>query len=243
MFWLAHFDQLSKVHHGDTVRSVADCAEVVRNKQIGQVSLSLKPLDQVDDLRLNRNIKRRYRFVGDYEIGLRGEGARDTNTLLLSSRELMRVAFDVPGTEADGLHDVADTIFSFGSTGHPEVFHWLRDDLSNVHSRIERGIRILEDHLQVTTLPSHVTGVKARQINIFESNLPAGDIGQAQQGSSERGFPAAGLANQTQGFSLPNVDRNSIHRFHDPPAVLRSGQALKPPASAQVKVNLEIPGR
>jgi hypothetical protein len=36
---------------------------------------------QVEDLRLNRHIERRGRFVGDQQIGLAGEGHRDHHAL------------------------------------------------------------------------------------------------------------------------------------------------------------------
>ena len=53
----------AKVHNADSVADVFDDAEVVRNEQVCEILLFLKVLQQVDYLRLNRNVKSRNGFV------------------------------------------------------------------------------------------------------------------------------------------------------------------------------------
>ena len=54
--------------------------------------LLLQVAQQVDDLRLDRHVERRDRLVGDDELRVDGERARDADALALAARELVRVA-------------------------------------------------------------------------------------------------------------------------------------------------------
>ena len=60
-----YFDHLSCVHHRYALRQVADHAQVVGNQHHGHGELFLKALQQIQNLRLNRDVQRRGRFVGD----------------------------------------------------------------------------------------------------------------------------------------------------------------------------------
>ena len=64
-------DDLAEVHHRDPVGDVLHDAEVVRDEQVGQAELGLQVLQQVDDLRLDRDVERADRLVADDELGVR----------------------------------------------------------------------------------------------------------------------------------------------------------------------------
>ena len=85
-------DDPPEVHHGDPVADVADDAQVVGDEQVGQPELALQPLEQVDDLGLDRHVERADRLVGDDQVGLQRERTRDADALALAARELVRVA-------------------------------------------------------------------------------------------------------------------------------------------------------
>ena len=58
-------DDLPGIHHGDVVAELGRQREVVGHEEYGEV-LGLAQLTQeIDDLRLDRHVKRRRRFVGD----------------------------------------------------------------------------------------------------------------------------------------------------------------------------------
>jgi hypothetical protein len=57
----------------------------------------LQVLQQVDDLRLDRDVERRDRLVADDELGLDGERAGDADALALAAGELVRAAAHVVG--------------------------------------------------------------------------------------------------------------------------------------------------
>src|SRR5437667_11285754 len=85
-------DDLSQVHHRDSIGDVADHGEVMRNEQVGDPELALESLKKVDDLGLDRDVQRAYRFVTDNEIGFNGQRPGDADALALSAREFVRVA-------------------------------------------------------------------------------------------------------------------------------------------------------
>ena len=84
-------DDLAEVHHGDPVGDVTHDREIVRDEQERQVQLVLKLLEQVDDLRLDRDVQRRHRLVAHEELRIEREGARQPDPLALAARELVRI--------------------------------------------------------------------------------------------------------------------------------------------------------
>ena len=56
-------DDAAEIHHGDAVADMLDHGEVVRDEQVGQAELALQVDQQVDDLRLDRDVERRDRLV------------------------------------------------------------------------------------------------------------------------------------------------------------------------------------
>ncbi len=75
-------------------------------------NLTLQVLEQVNDLRLDRDVERGDRLVRDDEVRLDGERARNADALTLAARELVRVAVCVVGVEADDAHQVLDTLLA-----------------------------------------------------------------------------------------------------------------------------------
>ena len=76
-------------------------------KQIGQPELGLQIHQQVYDLRLNRNVERRHRFIRDDQLGLECEHARDGDALSLATGKLVRVAARHLGLQAHLAQHVA----------------------------------------------------------------------------------------------------------------------------------------
>ena len=85
-------DDLAQVHHGHTIGSVVDDRQVVGNEQVGQAVLLLEVLQQVDDLRLDRDIQRRHRLVQDQQLRIDSQRATDADTLPLAARQLVRIS-------------------------------------------------------------------------------------------------------------------------------------------------------
>ena len=64
----ADLDELAAVHDGDAVAHRADDGEVVRDEQVGEPEVVLQVLQQVEDLRLDRDVERGDRLVADDQL-------------------------------------------------------------------------------------------------------------------------------------------------------------------------------
>src|SRR3546814_19525113 len=62
---------------------LADHRQVVGDEDERQLELLLEVLQQVDDLRLDRDVERRDRLVADHHLGAAGKGAGDADALAL----------------------------------------------------------------------------------------------------------------------------------------------------------------
>ena len=82
----------AEVHHEHLVGDQLDDGEVVRDEDIGDAGLFLQVHQQVQHLRLDRDVERRDRLVGDDHSRLEHQRARDRDALALAAREHVRIA-------------------------------------------------------------------------------------------------------------------------------------------------------
>ena len=92
----ALLDDLALRHHADPVRHLAHDAEIVGDQQHRHVELGFELEQQLEDLRLDGDVERRGRLVGDEQVGLVGERHGDHHPLPLPAGELMRVGGEPP---------------------------------------------------------------------------------------------------------------------------------------------------
>eukprot|EP00825_Cyclidium_porcatum_P015894 TRINITY_DN19133_c0_g1_i1.p3 TRINITY_DN19133_c0_g1~~TRINITY_DN19133_c0_g1_i1.p3 ORF type:complete len:167 (-),score=13.20 TRINITY_DN19133_c0_g1_i1:37-537(-) len=67
LFCPSPFDNTPQIHHSHVVGQIFDDCKVVGNEQIGDAQFALQLLQQIQDLRLHRNIEGRSRFVADQQ--------------------------------------------------------------------------------------------------------------------------------------------------------------------------------
>ena len=78
------------LHDHDAVAEGADDLEVVGDEQVAEALLVLQLAQELDDLRLHREVERRRRLVEQDEFGLERDGAGDGDALALAAGELVR---------------------------------------------------------------------------------------------------------------------------------------------------------
>ena len=105
---LGRLDDLAEVHDHHPVGDVAHDVQVVRDEDVGEAEVALQVLEQVQDLRLHRDVERRDRLVADDQLRVDGERARDADALALAAGELVREAVVVLGVQADDLEQLLD---------------------------------------------------------------------------------------------------------------------------------------
>ena len=105
----ALLDDAAGVQHRDLVAQVVDHREVVADQQVGHAELLLQVLQQVQHLRLHRDVERADRLVGDDQARPRDQRARDRDALALAAGELVRIACSASrGAQADRVERLGD---------------------------------------------------------------------------------------------------------------------------------------
>ena len=94
LFYIRKLDDLSCVQNGNTVSDIRYDTKVVGNKHDGIVILFLKVLDQLQDLRLNRNIQRSCRLIADEDLRTAGKCNRNNDTLSHTAGILERIIIE-----------------------------------------------------------------------------------------------------------------------------------------------------
>src|SRR4029077_11837445 len=83
--FLRRLDDLAEIHHRDAMRHMLDDGEVMADEEKGEAELLLQVLQEIDDLRLHRDVERGDGLVANDEIGLRRERASDADALALAA--------------------------------------------------------------------------------------------------------------------------------------------------------------
>ena len=130
-------DDRAEVHDGDAIRDVAHHRQVVGDEEVRELELVLQLLEQVDDLSLDRDVERRDRLVGDDEVGVERERAREPDPLPLAAGELVGVAPRGVLRQADGAQELSDAAGRFLPVGEPVGAQWLADDAADAVPWIE----------------------------------------------------------------------------------------------------------
>ena len=81
------FDDSPEVHHRHIVSEEADQTQVVGDEDVGQPVFVLQIEEQVDDLRLDRDIESARRLVGQQKLWLQRQRPRNADPLALPTAE------------------------------------------------------------------------------------------------------------------------------------------------------------
>ena len=206
--------QLAQVHHRDAIADVADDGEVVGDEEVGEAELLLQVFQQVDDLRLNRDVKRGDRLVGDDEVWLDGERAGDADALPLAAGELVREAAGVERVEADDTHELRHPFAALLALRQTVDRQRLADDRAGRHARIERCVGILEDHLHLAAHAAQIATLELRQLYFAELDGAARRTVELQDRAARRRLAAAALADEAERLALADVKRHAVNGLH-----------------------------
>ena len=118
---------MTQIHHQYAVRNVFHHREVMRNEDQRQSHFTLQFLQQVNHLRLNRDVQRRDGLVTDNQLRLKDQGAGDTDTLALTKswtnaeRDYLRAAAPKTGLQTPfrngTLQDVCKALLDISEAG------------------------------------------------------------------------------------------------------------------------------
>ena len=84
------------IHHHDALGDFGDHAEIMGDQDDRRTDAALEIQHQLQDLRLDRDVQRRGRLVGDQELRVAGERHGDHHALAHAAGELMRIFAHAP---------------------------------------------------------------------------------------------------------------------------------------------------
>src|SRR6185312_9981650 len=142
-------DDAAVAHHRDALAELRDGGEVVTDQHIGERPRAAQPLQQRDDLGLDRDVERRGRLVEQQDGRLEDERAGDHHALALPAGELVRVAEAVHGLEPDGVERRGDAPRGIADAVDGER---LGQRAVDGVARVERAIGVLEYHLHAAMM-------------------------------------------------------------------------------------------
>src|SRR5947209_20323183 len=131
------FNDLAEIHDRDAPADMLDDGYIVGNEQIGKPELLLQIAEQVDDLRLNRDVERRNRLVADDEPGIERQRAGDADALALSTREFVRETVERLGPEPDLAGQHLDPVVEGAAPRDTVILQGLADDVADLEARDE----------------------------------------------------------------------------------------------------------
>jgi len=175
-----------------------DDAEVVRDQQHAHRPLGLQAAQQLENLRLNGDVERRRRLVGDQQARIAGERDGDHHPLLHAAGELEGVLAEATFRIGDADRgEQFERARACRLPGQPEMaLEYLAQLVTDGEHRIEACRRFLEDHRHAAAAhAAHLGFRQAQQITPGETHLaaddPSGSRQQAQQAERRRRLATA----------------------------------------------------
>lgn len=203
---------------GDAMAEVSDQRHGVRDEEIGKTVALLEVAEQVDDLCADGDIECADGLVEDEEFGAEGDGAGDVDALALASGELVGIAAEGGGVEADLGQELVEARLEalwgrFAMDGEG-----LGEDLVDRHAWIEGGIGVLKDDGEAAAETAHLAGFQLQEIvdagigvaRVVEEDAAAGGLDEAEQEAGDGALAGAGLAYQAEGFAAHDVEGDAV---------------------------------
>ena len=209
---------LAAVHHDDARRRLGDDAQIVRDEQNRRAEALLQIAEQLEDLRLDRDVERGRRLVGDDERWIQDERHRDDDALAHAAGELVRIFV---GALRGGRECRPSRAFSRrGPTLPSSCPRYARARLRRSAPHLEDGVqrrhRFLEDHRHARAADlAHRALVERREVLSVEMDLaagfdPSGRANQSEQRECGDRLAAARFANDAYRFAGTDLEADAV---------------------------------
>ena len=146
--------------------------------------------------------------------GLHGQSARDPGPLPLAAPELVRVSVQRIARQPDDLDQLLCPPRRRAAARDAVDAQRLGEHRADRHSRVQRRVRVLEDHLHPATHLAQRIPLQSGHVHAVELDPTVGGVDQPDHGSSERRLAATGLPHQAERLATLDVERDAIHGAH-----------------------------
>src|SRR3989454_1163785 len=201
----AGLDQASRVHHCNLVAHLGDDAEVVGDEDQRQVVGALEITQELQVLRLDREVEARRRLVGDEDPRLARDRNRADDALAHATGELVGIlAYARLGRrDADGLQELRRPAPRAAAGRALVDANRLRHLIADGKERVQRHHRVLEDHRDALAAdPPYLAVGLLKQVLALEADLARYDARRGREQSQQRErqcrLPRAGLADDPE---------------------------------------------
>ena len=208
----AHLDHPAEVHHGNPLAKVGDHADVVGDQNEGLPRLLLERLHQVEDLRLDRHVERGDRLVGNDQLRVERECARDPDSLPLPAAQLVREAVEEGFGQPCPRDQRLEAVPGMRQFVRDE---WLGNDLPNAQPWVERRFRVLKDHLHVAPERPQLVLAHPRDVDAAEPHAARGRLVEAEDGAGKRRLAAPALAHQPERLTPLDCEGDAVDRLEE----------------------------
>src|SRR4029079_19413941 len=194
---------------------VLDHRQVVRDEDVGQAERVLKVFQQVDHLRLDREVERRDRLVADDQPRRDRECARDADPLALAAGELVRIAPHVLRVQADRLEQLRAALLELAPRLRQAVDHQrFADDRAYGHAWIQRRVGILENDLHLAADRAQRLRVQAGDVLAVEPDLARSRLDQPQDATARGRLAATRFAYEPERLAGLDLEAHSVDGVH-----------------------------
>ena len=146
------------------------------------------------------------------QLGPEGQGPGHADALALATGELGREPVVVLRVEPDQLHDLLDPLLAVRAVGDAVDRERVPDDRADPAARVQRTVRVLEDHLHVPAERAHPSTGQPADVLAVEGDRAGGDVVQPHDAAGQGGLAAAGLADQAQGLAAADLQADVLDR-------------------------------
>jgi len=122
-------------------------------------------------------------------LGLTISARANPETLALPAGEFERVAVHGVGAQADAFEHRGDPRLALLGRDGLEILQRLGDDGAGGEARVERGVGILEDHLNVAPMSPHRLLIEPRDVDAAEHDAAFGRLDEAQDELADVDLP------------------------------------------------------
>ena len=213
----ADLHDAAEIHHRDAVGHDPREREVVRDEQARDLTLLAQVQHQAQDAGAERHVEHRRRLVGHDDVRIQHHRGRDRHALPLAARQVVRMALrDVGRRVQSGIAQ--------GAQHHAPALRRVRgpavdrqrfgDQIEHRLPRVERFVRVLEDHLDAGADRTHRPIRQRGDVLAAEHDRPPRRRDQPHHGVRDRRLAASGFADQRQDLAARQVERHAVHGEH-----------------------------
>ena len=186
--------------------------QVVGDKQHRQAKIRLQVHEQVQDLRLDRDIQRRGRLVQHQKPGVQRQGAGDGHALGLPAGQLTRASGQEIGRQSATRKQRGGPLAHLGAGRVASGQKRFRQDLRDGQARAERQERVLRHHPDRPARAAQFGAPDGQPIAAIEGDAAALNGHQPQDGAQKAAFARPGFAHHAQCGPAGQRQTDPVHR-------------------------------